>query len=414
MPISKRVKNRLSISPLDLGAKPGLNPAAGIEAAIATAAAAHGWVEVDLGGQEWILDREVSIAQGSRFSITNGVLKAGGGYNWSGKYALKSVQGVTLGLTDFELSDVAIDMSGAGALKGGGVYLDNYLRIAVDGVRVLRFGEKGFVLRGTLDSHECLMSKCWAMHKLYGDGGEMTPNAATVGFDLGAFDNTMEDCVSYYTGVPLTVQSQFNTIRGCHLGTGVVSVTPNAPNTSFVDNYFDMASLIIQDPWLTKVQGNRFLHLTEDAATAFIELQAMGAGRAIKGLMITGNVFTNLGSVTVESIKTGGPGTFDPAGIIQCDVSGNAFQKAKPKATRVRRVVQNNVTGLAASEDMGNWIPFGAVQDAWASVRKWDGSAAHVTKVAVSGNVVTAEYSSVGSASVTICADVNTGAESIE
>lgn len=414
MPITKRVKNRLSISPMDLGAKPNANPAAGIEAAINIARAAPGWVEVDLGGQEWTLDREVSIGQGSAFSITNGVLKAGGGYDWAGKYALKAGPGTALGLTDFELSDIKIDMSGAGAGKGSGVYLDDYLRISVDNVRVLRYGQSGFVLRGTGDAHECLLSKCWAMHRLYGDGGEMTPAAGTVGFDVGSFDNTLLDCISYYTAIPLTLQKQFNTIRGCHLGTGTVSVTPLASNNSFVDNYFDMCGIVIQDPWLTKFQGNRFLHLTEDAAFSFIKLQPMALGRSIKGLLITGNIFTNLGSVTVESIKLNTDlGTVDAAGIIQCDVSGNSFQRAKPKASRVRRAV--SASGLSITENMGNWIPFGAVQDAWASVRKWDGSAEAVTKTVIAGNNVTAHWSASGNVTATLWADINAaGAEQIE
>jgi hypothetical protein len=398
-----------ALSPLFFGAKgDGTTDDAVALQAIVTAAFTPGVEqEITLAGGTFLTNTPISYPAGGYVNLISGTIKAGSSFPLGRHVVEATNQSGGLVHHDLRFRDVTFD----GSHRGGGLHLDNYIRVVVDSCNAFHFPTSGFWLSKTIDSHECMFVKCYSFEYLYNESGYLTPTPTSVGFQIDSFDNHLIGVVSYYTGIGITVNGQYNLIHQAHVGgaTWAIRITQLAAFTSIVQPYIDSAAVSWENPWNSEIVDGKFLHNTADATFSFIVLKPLGANLALSGLKVTNCSFHNSGAALVDSITTDtSGGGFNNGQIINCHMYGNSFANVKQKGTRVRKsLFQTAATVWTFNFD--NDLAFGVVQ--WLQDSYYDATGgAPVSRVTnISGNTVTVTNSVAGNGTVFIEVDVNTG-----
>jgi hypothetical protein len=357
-----QTKLRQTVSVQDFGAvgDGSTDDTAAIQAAI-TYAFSTG-VKVEVSGNKGVFKVSAPIVYpaGSLVTLRNMKLVAASSFDVT-RYMIE-VTSQSAGLCNANLSfeDLYIDANH----RGGCLRIDNYIRVTVFNCTFVHFSTCGLRLDGTLDSHECLVSKVWAFEYLYGESGYLTPTATSVGLQINSFDNEINQYVSYYTGYGLVVNAQYNLISQAHVGGGTYAmrITQNAAWTSIAQSYVDSASVLWENPWNSEITGTKFLINTSNATFAFIVLKPLAANTYMYGVKVTQCSFSNNGAATVISVKNDtSAGTFDYANLRNNYIENNSFNKATEAYTRLRTsFFQSSAT--VWTFNLANYMPVGAVQ----------------------------------------------------
>lgn len=352
--------NRIHVA--QFGARGGGDDAASAIQACATALVALP------GEKEMLLHGKWHVGSPIVFPTCSGVSVKGGDITHLGtfptdRYTLEFNGTGPRSITLLHVDGVAVDC----AFRGGAFKVDNGFKATLFRCHAAHFRTRGYWIRESSGAHEVFITHCWAMEFLYDDGEQayIGPWFAT-GLDVEPNDCKVDGFVSYFTLRPLRVDSQYNSITNCHIGTGEILLTSNSSFTKFTDNYVDMGMLVVENPWHTKIQNNQFLHATSDTAAAFIRLKPLAAGTAVYGMEISGNSFQNNVAAVMHSMQVDtSSGTFSAAGVGQCFIERNSFVNTTNKTTRQRaRLFQGVSTSYAVTADQ---FLFGAVQHISAS-----------------------------------------------
>lgn len=364
---------------------------------------------INLSGAQYRIGSPLVYPAGGGVTLVNGAITALSGFS-SSRYLIEC-QNQSGGLVhhDLKFDNITLDAN----FTGGCLVVDNYIRIFVgSGVKLLHFTTDGLWLKSTLDSHECVVaSGVSAFAHLYLEPGYLTPPPGSVGFRIDAFDNQIGKVVSYYTGVGMIVNGQYNQVEQAHLG-GIafgLHVTGNAAFSSFSQCYIDSAAVLIDNPWNIVFANGKFLHNTANPAFSFIVLKPSAVNTPINGLQIHGNSFHNIGAAVVGSVTVdGSSGGFDPAQISNCYIGENSFVNTVYSYTRFKTsLFQTASTNWVFA--LGAYLPFGNIQHALSSFL--DSSGVNpISKISsVSGTTVTVTNSIAGNGTVFLEVDVNTG-----
>lgn len=292
---------------------------------------------------------------------------------------------------------------------GGCLAIDNYIRIDINNCKFLHFSTDGLKLLATLDSHECCVTQCWAFEYLYGEAGYDNPTPTSVGFNVRSFDNSLTDCISYYTGNGMVIAGQYNLITKAHCGgpTNGILIEETGPFNSLVQCYIDVGQLQIINPWNTEIIGCKFLTNTTDANFNFITLKAASPNLAIIGLKIEGCSFHSINATLNPIIVDDSDGNFNAAFIVDCYIKNNSFINCDKKFTEVNdKLFENASTDWVF--DLDNYFPFGSVQYAFITAQS-NVPAAAFSINSIVNNVVSVKASTANNATVFIKAGINTG-----
>lgn len=291
--------------------------------------------------------------------------------------------------------------------RGGGILLDNGFKCSISRCHVQHFKTRAYWIKESSGAHEVFVNTCWAMEYTYDDGAVAYngPWYGT-GLDIEPNDCKVDTLISYFTGTPLRVDSQYNSITNCHLGTGTIYFTSNSSFCRFHGNYVDMGMLQIDNPWHIKIQDNQFLHATSNTSAVFIKLKPLSAGQYIYGVDISGNSFQNNVAATMHSILVDtSSGGFAAGGVGQCRVDGNSFVNTTVRTTRQRkRLYSGPTTSYVFSADQ---FPFGVVQHVTSSFAPVTAGVAVAHGLNISGNTVTMTLASSVSGTAHVEMDCN-------
>lgn len=392
-------------SPWDYGASstPGADNQAAIQACFDAAVASGKQARVVLWG-DWSISDPITVTNAKNLSVEGGnfTLLPAFPVNRSAFEFLATADRATDWL---HVSFVKVECSQIAG--SGGFLIQAGFKVTMYGCQAQHFKGIGFRVQENFGSHEVMIQSCWAMEYLYADGAVAYTGPWTgTGFRIDPNDCKLDGCVSYFTGTPLYLDSQYNKVTNCHFGTGICRLTAACSFCSLTDNYFDMCELWIDDPWHLKIINNEFLHATTNAGTTFIKLRPQAAARYLYGLQIHGNTFQNNSATVIKSIDVDtSAGGFDNGGIGYCNVTSNSFVNATVRATRQRkRLFQGPSTSYAVTADQ---FPFGAVQYVAASFAPITAGVAVSQGVNVSGNTVTLTLGTATSGSAHIEMDCN-------
>ena len=397
--------SRQIFSPWDYGASaaPGANNAAAIQACFTAALASGKDALISLWG-DWSIASPITLTNAKNITIEGGRITLLPAFP-SNRHAFeflstsdRSTERLNIRYTFVECSQIT---------GSGGFRIEAGFKCTLYGCHVNHFKSTAYWIRENYGSHEVMIDSCWAMEYLYTDGAVAYTGPWTgTGFDIEPNDCKLDGCVSYFTGIPLRIDSQYNTVIGCHLGTGTVVLTSNASFCQLIGNYFDMCELRIRDPWHTKIQNNQFLHATSNASASFVTLVPSSANAYVYGLLVTGNTFQNNVATTMKSISVDlASGNFLAGGVGMCDVSSNTFVNTTKVTTRQRkRLFQGTSTSYAVTADQ---FPFGVVQHVVATFAPASAGVAVATGINVSGNTVTMTLASAQSGVAHVEMDCN-------
>ena len=403
-----QTKLRESVSVLDFGAVGDgvTDDTAAIQAAITYAFSTN--VKIEVTGNKGVFKVSAPIVYpaGSLVTLRNIKLVAASTFDVT-RYVIE-VTSQLAGLCNFDLSfeDLYIDASH----RGGCLRIDNYIRVTVFNCTFVHFSTCGLRLDGTLDSHECLISKVGAFEYLYNEPGYLTPTATSVGLQINSFDNEVNQYVSYYTGYGLVVNAQYNLISQAHVGGGTyaVRITENAAFTSIAQSYVDSASVLWENPWNSEITGTKFLTDTTNATFAFIVLKSLSSNLSMYGVKVTQCSFSNNGVATVISVKSDtSAGTFNYADLRNNYIENNSFIKSTEAYTRLKTsFFQTSAT--VWTFDLANYFPIGSVQKVLNSYLCQTAATFPVSIItSISGTTVVVTNSIASNGSVFIDADVN-------
>lgn len=380
---------------------------AAIQAAVTAAFAAGTKIEITGNDGVYLISAPIEYPAGELVTLRNAKMIADATFDTSRYMIEVASQDAGICNTDLVFDNLVFDA----AHTGGCLLIDNYLRVCVNDCTFLHFSTDGLCLQNTIDSHECLVSKCFSFEYLYGEPGYLTPSANSTGFRVSAFDNSLTDVVCYYTGNGMVVDAQYNLIAQAHLGggTNALHITDNAAFCSFNQTYIDSGRVLWEDPWNTEFIGCKFLHNTSDATFKFIVLKPLSAGRDIKGVKIINCSFHNINAATLTSVYVDtSTGTFSSANVVNCYIEGNSFVNVTPAFTKVRTsLYQSGAT--VWSFNLSSYFPFGNVQKAFCSYYAATTPTAVANITNISGNTVTVTASAAGNGTVFLDADVNVG-----
>jgi hypothetical protein len=380
---------------------------AAVQAAIDAAFAAGTKITVDGNDGTYLLSAPVVYPSGRLVTLCNAKFLADATFDTASYMLEVTSQDAGICNTDLVFDNLYFDA----AHTGGCMVIDNYLRVVVNDCTFCHFSTDGLKLLKTLDSHECLVSKCFSFEYFYGEPGYLTPTPTSVGFNVASFDNSLTDVVCYYTGNGMVVDAQYNLVAQAHLGGSVnaLHITPNAAFVSFSQTYIDSGRVLWEDPWNTEFVGCKFLHNTADTAFKFIVIKPLSAGRALQGAKVTNCSFHNINAATVTSVSVDtSAGSFDVSMISQCYIEGNSFVNSTPAFTKVRTSLFQTAATVW-SFDLSTYFPFGNVQKAFCSYYAATTPTAVANITSISTNTVTVTASSAGNGTVYLEADINVG-----
>lgn len=402
--IAKSYADRFS--PWDYGASavPGADNHAAIQACLDAAVASGRQARVVLWG-DWSVSAPIVATNAKNIAIEGGVITALPGFT-AGRYILE------FRATEDRANDwlhVSFVKANCAKRTGvGGFLIEAGFKCTFYACQAFHFRDSyGFHVAENHGSHEVMLHSCWAMEHLYDDGAiAYTGPYGGVGFQISPNDCHLNGCVSYFTGTPLRVDSQYNTIMNCHFGFGVSVLTANASFCTITACYFDMGELRIDDPWYQKLIGNSFLHASTDANAVFLRLRPMGPGRDLRGLQVTGNTFqNNLGVVMRSIVADTSVGTFSNAGIKDNNITSNGFVNTTRRTTKQRKqLYQGPGTSWTVTADE---FPFGAVQGVAGSFLSASPGVVVGHTMHVSGNNVTMTIAPAAAGSADIEMDCN-------
>ncbi len=359
--IQELLREDLSVSSFGAVLDGSANSAAAVQACINAAFARGRPTVVRIPGIVRI-DTPISFPAGGHVEVRGGTIIAGPTFP-TNRYLFELVQPAGLAHHDLKF-DLTLDAN----RRGGCIRLDNYISVDLTRLRAFHFTTDGVRLDKTSDSHECNLNGARIMEYLYGEPGYTGPYTG-VGVNVNSFDNIIQGVVCYYTGTPIRLNAQYNLVTNCHVGSGDCVITANAAFSSFNNNYIDSGGIVIENPWHTELQNNKFLHNTADASKAFVTLKPLVVGASLQGFKSTGNSFHNINAAEMLSYKVDiSSGTFDSSEIGQCEIDKNSYSNVTPRYTRIRRAsYQTGATDWVF--DLAYFFPFGAVQWVQASFR---------------------------------------------
>jgi hypothetical protein len=380
---------------------------AAVQAAIDAAFAAGTKITVDGNDGTYLLSAPVVYPAGSLVTLCNAKFLADAAFDTASYMLEVTSQDAGICNTDLVFDNLYFDA----AHTGGCMVIDNYLRVVVNDCTFCHFSTDGIKLLKTIDSHECLVSKCFSFEYFYGEPGYLTPTATSVGFNVASFDNSLTDVVCYYTGNGMVVDAQYNLVSQAHLGGSVnaLHITDAAAYSSFSQIYIDSGRVLWEDPWNTEFVGCKFLHNTSDTNFKFIVLKPLSAGRALKGVKIANCSFHNINAATLTAVSVDTTaGSFDVSLVAQCYIENNSFVNVTPAYTKVRTSLFQTAATVW-SFDLSTYFPFGNVQKAFCSYYAATTPTAVANITSISTNTVTVTASSAGNGTVYLEADINVG-----
>lgn len=398
--------SRVSYSPWDYGASatPGADNQAAIQACFSAAVASGKQARISLWG-DWSISDPITVTNAKQLHIEGGNITLLPSFP-TGRYALEFLATADRATEWLHLSFVNVECS---KLSGvGGFLIQGGFKCTLYACQALHFNtSNGFYAQENYGSHEVMFNSCWAMEFLYSDGAIAYSGPWTgTGFRIDPNDCKLDGCVSYFTGTPLYIDSQYNKVTNCHLGTGVCILTASCSFCSLTDNYFDMCEVRVDNPWHLKIMNNEFLHATSNASATFIKLKPLAAGTYVYGLQVNGNTFQNNVAVTMKSIDVDtSAGGFLAGGVGMCDISQNSFVNVTKRTTRQRiRLYQGPTTSYAVTADQ---FPFGVVQFVTAAFAPVAAGVTVAHGLNISGNTVTMTLASAVSGTVHVEMDCN-------
>jgi hypothetical protein len=378
-------------SPWDYGASatPGANNSPAIQACLNAAIASGKQARVSLWG-DWSLaapivgvDMKNIMVEGGNFSLLAAFPDARYAFDFQATGDRKG---------DWNhFAYMKVDCAGATSASAvGGFRIQAGFKNTVFACQALHFKNScGFWVQENFGSHEVMLESCWAMEFLYEDGAIAYTGPWTgTGFRVDPNDCKLNGCVSYFTGNPLVLDSQYNKVTNCHFGTGKVVLTASCSFCSLTDNYFDMCEVEVADPWHLKILNNEFLHATSSTSATFLKFKPSTAGTYVYGLQVRGNTFQNNIGVTMKSMDVDTSlGTFAVGGVGMCDIAQNSFVNTTRRTTRQRiRLFQGASTSYAVTADQ---FPFGVAQHVVATFAPAAAGVAVAQGVHVSGLTAT-------------------------
>jgi len=392
-------------SPWDYGASAttGADNQAAVQACFDAAVASGKQARVVLWG-DWSISDPITVTNVKNLAVEGGNFTLLPAFPVN-RYAFEFLATADRATDWLHVSFVKVECSQIAG--SGGFLIQAGFKCTLYACQAQHFKGIGFRVQENFGSHEVMLQSCWAMEYLYADGAVAYTGPWTgAGFRIDPNDCKLDGCVSYFTGTPLYLDSQYNKITNCHFGTGICVLTSSCSFCSLTDNYFDMCELHIDDPWHLKIADNEFLHATTNANATFIKLKPLTAGRYVYGLQIHGNSFQNNLATTIKSIDVDtSAGGFDAGGIGYCNVTSNSFVNTTIRTTRQRkRLFQGPATSYAVTADQ---FPFGVVQFVSASFVSLSAGVAVAQGVNVSGNTVTLTLGTATSGTAHIEMDCN-------
>ncbi|CAI0401496.1 unnamed protein product [Linum tenue] len=181
--------------------------------------------------------------------------------------------------------------------RGGGIFLNDAVRITIDNCYVTHFTTDGISVNG---GHETLIRNTFIGQHITAGGDPDERKFSGTGIALNGNDNAVTDVVIFSAGVGVMITGQANILTGVHCynkasgfgGTGIYIKLPGLSQTRIVNSYMDFTGITVEDPVQLTISDTFFL------GGAYVVFKSVKG--VAKGVSVVNNMFSGSGGDTVR------------------------------------------------------------------------------------------------------------------
>ncbi|CAI0401495.1 unnamed protein product [Linum tenue] len=175
--------------------------------------------------------------------------------------------------------------------RGGGIFLNDAVRITIDNCYVTHFTTDGISVNG---GHETLIRNTFIGQHITAGGDPDERKFSGTGIALNGNDNAVTDVVIFSAGVGVMITGQANILTGVHCynkasgfgGTGIYIKLPGLSQTRIVNSYMDFTGITVEDPVQLTISDTFFL------GGAYVVFKSVKG--VAKGVSVVNNMFSGI------------------------------------------------------------------------------------------------------------------------
>lgn len=280
-----------------------------------------GNVIVDLQGSEVVLNRGYRRTQGAGVTICDGLLSAGADFDPTETSFLLDFAGG--GRRAFQYVTVTNTLIN-GNHHANCLRFDNYTRINLERLTIVRFIDYGISLERSLASHEALVDNILIGYKEWGDP-ERDPELYTgIGLNVAANDNIINNVVVFAARQGIVVTRPYNILSNLHVW--------GSPGGNVVnDTSFCKYSHVYSDGHFTELRKASNIHLTDFMfLNSYLKIAPQepepGALLPVQNLSLSHSSFHGPRGLAPDAVVVDDPNNWiDPDTWTNVRLDGNSF-----------------------------------------------------------------------------------------
>ncbi|TKY50169.1 Polygalacturonase QRT3 [Spatholobus suberectus] len=302
-----------------------------------------GGAQINLEGGKYIISRplQLPLAGVGNLMIHGGTIRASNNFPSNGHLIDLSTSGESKSY-NYEyitLKDLLLDSN----FRGGGISVQNSLRINIDNCYITHFTTNGILVQG---GHETYIRNSFLGQHITAGGDKNERDFSGTGISLQGNDNAITDVVIFSAAIGIMVTGQANALSGVHCynkaarfgGTGIYLKLPGLTQTRIVNSYMDYTNIVAEDP----VQ----LHISSSFFYGDANIVLKSVKGVVNGLNIVDNMFSGLNH-DVDIVKLDQSNSHFNQ-IDQVFVARNVVKGMNLKATTAKISMHGSGTSLTA------------------------------------------------------------------
>ncbi|CAL1402489.1 unnamed protein product [Linum trigynum] len=255
-----------------------------------------GGAQINLAGGNYLISKPLRFPSGGvgNVVIVGGSLRASDDFPTDGYLIdLSSKSSSDYDYEYITLRDLMLDSN----FRGGGIFLNDAVRITIDNCYVTHFTTDGISVNG---GHETLIRNTFIGQHITAGGDPDERKFSGTGIALNGNDNAVTDVVIFSAAVGVMITGQANILTGVHCynkasgfgGTGIYVKLPGLSQTRIVNSYMDFTGITVEDPVQLTISDTFFL------GGAYVVFKSVKG--VAKGVSVVNNMFSGSGGDTVR------------------------------------------------------------------------------------------------------------------